>query len=221
MTGNHSPKDQYLPKGTCQKIKDLRLSEMDVPALKRTHHKLVNASTKDRNGPELSDEIKVCVQKRAVDELKTRLWECEVAFKSVPPGVTEGMVKDAKAALVEPTAALETFKRWLDDERVEKETKRCKRILDNCDVPIENKRRAKDALFMLELTGTTRKSAAMSPTEYVKKFKEEAEWLAAELKAAESKVEEFHSELVNEQATNKKLKAKLERSEAIIKKLVA
>ena len=45
--------------------------------------------------------------------------------------------------------------------------------------------------------------------------------LAAELKAAESKVEEFHSELVNEQSTNKKLKAKLERSEAIIKKLVA
>jgi len=41
------------------------------------------------------------------------------------------------------------------------------------------------------------------------------------LKAAESKVEEFHSALVNEQAANKKLKAKLERSEAIIGKLVA
>ena len=219
MTAGHFPEPHFLPKGTCQEIKNLRLDAMEVPMLTRTHCERVNTSTKDRNGPELAREIAVYLQERDVAEHKADRFMCEVAFKSDPN--FEGAMKDAEAKLATSTAALKTLESWLDMERVDKETKRCKRILERHDVPIEKRRRAKDRLFWLKLTETAQKSWAMTPSEYAKKYKEEAEWLAAELKAAESKVEEFHSALVNEQAANKELKAKLEREKAIVKALLA
>jgi len=211
--------DDHDPKGTCQEIKDLKGKVGTNLKLSIIYFKTMGKHPHNLNGAEMYQTVCIKLQQNAVDKLETDLEKLKVCRATNQ--ATDGDLKDTETKLAEANAVLAYWKGCLESERTRKAKNRCKKILDSSSASEKKKRRAADTIYQLETAGSRKKARETTWSEEAKKSEDNAKKLEAKLKAAESKVEEFHSALVNEQAANKKLKAKLERSEAIIGKLVA
>ena len=215
----------YDPReGSCQEIKDLDGKVGTNRKMSAIYFKVVGKHSHDLNGSEMYQTVCIKLQQTAVDKLEKDLEELKV--RRATKQATDGDVKDAETKLTKANASLGYWKGCLELERTRKMENRCKKTCNSwspsdSSAEKEKKRRAEDMLYQLKKTKSLKKAHETTWSEEAKKFEDKAEKLEAELKAAESKVEELHSALVNEQAANKELQAKLERNNNIVDALVA